>query len=125
LKKSAGTRLIPACVALLVALGGCAFQEKIDNLVVDDIAPALVKDGTYRGVERILPVTASVRVTVSGGRITDIALRSHIHGPDHGAEAILPRVIEAQSLRVDAVAGATYSSRVVRKAIERALRKGL
>lgn len=125
MKKSADAHLMLACAAMVAALGGCAFQEKIDKLVVDNVSPALVRDGTYRGSERILPVTASVRVTVSGGRITDIALLSHLHGPDHGADAILPRVIEAQSLQVDAVAGATFSSKVVRKAIERALRKGL
>jgi len=84
-----------------------------------------VKDGTYEGSEKIFPVTASVRVTVSAGRISDIVMLSHSHGPNHGADAILPRVIEAQSLGVDAVSGATYSSKVVRKAVENALRKGL
>jgi uncharacterized protein with FMN-binding domain len=34
-------------------------------------------------------------------------------------------VIEAQSLSVDAVSGSTYSSKVVLKAIELALKKGL
>ena len=123
--KSGGVRLFLAAAAMLFVLGGCGFDVKINKLVIENVDPARVKDGIYRGVERILPVTASVRVTVSGGRITDIALVSHLHGPDHGADAILPRVIEAQSLQVDAVAGATYSSKVVRKAIERALTKGL
>jgi uncharacterized protein with FMN-binding domain len=123
--KFAGTRLVLAAAAVLAVLGGCAFAEKIDKLVIENVDPARVKDGTYEGAERILPVTASVRVTVSGGRITDVALLSHLHGPDHGADALLPRVLETQSLRVDAVSGSTYSSKVVRKAIERALSKGL
>jgi uncharacterized protein with FMN-binding domain len=38
---------------------------------------------------------------------------------------MLPRVIDAQSLAVDAVSGSTYSSKVVLKAIETALKKGL
>jgi uncharacterized protein with FMN-binding domain len=50
---------------------------------------------------------------------------SHGHGPNHGADALLPRVIDAQSLAVDAVSGSTYSSKVVLKAIETALKKGL
>jgi uncharacterized protein with FMN-binding domain len=62
---------------------------------------------------------------VSAGRITEIVMLSHTHGPNHGADAILPRVVEAQSLVVDAVSGSTYSSKVVRKAIEIALKKGL
>jgi len=61
---------------------------------------------------------------VHGGAVTDIVLVRHFHGPDHGAEEILGRVVEAQSLRVDAVSGSTYSSKVVLAAIETALRKG-
>ena len=118
-------RLAILCAVALATLGGCAFVEKIDKLTIADIDPGLVKDGTYTGSVRILPVTASVRVTVSAGRITDIALLSHSHGPDHGADDILPRVLAAQSLQVDAVAGSTYSSKVVRKAIELALTRGL
>ena len=118
-------RLCAACAAALLALGGCAFVEKIDKLVIEDVQPCRVRDGSYQASVRILPVTASVRVTVSGGRITDIDLLSHSHGPDHGADEILPRLIDAQSLMVDAVSGSTYSSKVVRKAVELALKKGL
>jgi uncharacterized protein with FMN-binding domain len=118
-------RLSIACVVVLVALGGCAFVGKIEKLRIESIDPGRVKDGVYEGSEKILPVTATVRVTVSAGRITGIEMLSHMHGPNHGADAILPRVIEMQSLTVDAVSGSTYSSKVVRKAIEDALRKGL
>ena len=125
MKKSKTIRLSLACAGALLALGSCAFVEKINKLTIDNVAVNQVKDGTYEGSEKIVPVTASVRVTVSAGRISDIVMLSHSHGPNHGADAILPRVIEAQSLEVDAVSGATYSSKVVRKAIENALRKGL
>ena len=123
--KKAGLRLWAACAAALLALAGCGFVEKIDSLAIEDVEPSLVRDGTYTAAVRILPVTASVRVTVSGGRITAIDMRRHTHGPDHGADAILPRIVEAQSTQVDAVAGSTYSSKVVRKAVELALKKGL
>jgi uncharacterized protein with FMN-binding domain len=121
----AGRRLCAVCAAALLALAGCAFVEKIDGLVIEDVEPSRVRDGTYAAAVNILPVTASVRVTVSGGRITGIVMTRHTHGPDHGADAILPWIVEAQSTRVDAVAGATYSSKVVRKAVELALKKGL
>jgi uncharacterized protein with FMN-binding domain len=122
--KSKNFRQALVCLAALVMLGGCAFTQKINKLTIDN-AVNQVKDGTYEGSTEIFPVTASVRVTVSGGRITDIVMLSHGHGPNHGADAILPRVIAAQSLAVDAVTGSTYSSKVVRKAIETALKKGL
>jgi uncharacterized protein with FMN-binding domain len=125
MKISKTARLCAACAAALLALGGCSFVEKINALVIEDVRPERVRDGSYEASVRILPVTASVRVTVSGGKITAIALLSHSHGPDHGADAILPRIVEAQSLQVDAVSGSTYSSKVVRKAVELALKKGL
>lgn len=117
-------RILVACAAVAVLAGGCGFEEKIGNLAIDDLDIATVKDGTYTGTVRILPVTAKVRVTVNGGAVTDIVLVRHFHGPDHGAGQILGRVLEAQSLRVDVVSGATYSSKVVLAAIEAALRKG-
>jgi uncharacterized protein with FMN-binding domain len=123
--KSRKLRQALVCIAALAILGGCAFTQKINKLTIDTVALNQVKDGTYEGSTEIFPVTASVRVTVSGGRITDIVMLSHGHGPNHGADAILPRVIAAQSLTVDAVTGSTYSSKVVRKAIETALKKGL
>lgn len=123
--KSKGFRLLLACIAAVFILGGCAFTQKINKLTIENVSVAQVKDGTYEGAEDIFPVTASVRVTVSGGKITDIVMISHGHGPGHGADSILPRVIAAQSLAVDAVTGATYSSKVVLKAIETALKKGL
>ncbi len=92
-------RILLACTAAVVLAGGCAFVEKIEQLTIDDIDVAAVRDGEYTGTVRILPVTAKVRVAVKDGAITGIDLVRHFHGPDHGAEQILGRVIEAQSLR--------------------------
>jgi uncharacterized protein with FMN-binding domain len=124
MRRTRGLRILPACAAACVLLAGCGFARKIEQLAIDDIAVASVRDGTYTGTVRILPVTAKVRVTVKDGAITGIDLVRHFHGPDHGAEGILVRVMERQSLRVDAVSGSTYSSKVVLKAIESALKKG-
>jgi uncharacterized protein with FMN-binding domain len=94
-------------------------------MVVQDVPLSAVADGTYWGAQRNFPVTAKVEVTVQAGRITDIRLRRHFHGPGHGAETILAQVLSAQSLQVDAISGATYSSKVVLKAIETALRTSM
>jgi uncharacterized protein with FMN-binding domain len=117
-------RILLAGAAAAVLLAGCGFVKKIERFTIDDVDVATVRDGEYRGVVRILPVTATVRVAVTAGAITGIDLLRHFHGPDHGAEQILGRVIERQSLAVDAVSGSTYSSKVVLKAIELALKKG-
>jgi uncharacterized protein with FMN-binding domain len=65
-----------------------------------------------------------VRATVSGGRIASIEILKHFNGQGKPAEAIVPRVVEAQSLGVDTVSGATHSSLTILKAIENALKKG-
>jgi uncharacterized protein with FMN-binding domain len=111
-------------IALVLSLAGC-FIADVQKLVVYDISPTEVRDGTYEGEQRNDPITAKVEVVVKTGAITAIKVLEHSYGPGHGAEAITDRVIAAQSLNVDAVSGATLSSKVMLKAIEAALIKGL
>ena len=116
---------ILVCIVCCVCFTGCEFIEEIERLTIEDIAVGEVKDGTYEGEQSNVPVTARVEINVKDGRITDIILLGHSHGPGHGADEIIDRVMEKQSLKVDAVTGATYSSKVVLKAIEKALRRGV
>ena len=113
-----------AIAITLLSLTACDPVEEIATIVVEPVDPAAVSDGTYRGVERHFPVTAVVDVTVLSGRIEDVRIVRHFHGPDHGAEPIADRVVEQQTLEVDAISGSSYSSIVILKAIERALREG-
>jgi len=84
-----------------------------------------VADGVYEGAAFLLPVSVRVRATVSGGRIASIDLLKHFNGQGKPAEAIIGRVIEAQSLGVDTVSGATHSSLTILTAIQNALEKGI
>jgi uncharacterized protein with FMN-binding domain len=117
--------IILVCITASLYFMGCDFIEEIEKLTIEDITVRDVKDGTYEGDQSNVPVTAKVRVTVKEGRITDIELLGHSHGPGHGADEILDRVMAQQSLKVDAITGATYSSKVVLKAIEKALKQGM
>ena len=69
---------------------------------------------------------ASVEVTVEGGQITDLAITS-ADGEDSAylsnAEAIIPKIIEAQSADVDTISGATFSSTGIRNAAQEAIEK--
>jgi uncharacterized protein with FMN-binding domain len=112
-------------LALVLLLSSCDFQKRVDAIAIEDIALSKVADGSYVAAENFFPVTAKVRVEVKAGRIEGIAVLAHSHGPKHGADALVARVIEKQSLGVDAISGSTYSSKVMLKAIEDALRKGL
>ena len=76
---------LAAALALGAGLSACSGLEELAGMVVQDVPLSAVADGTYRGAQRNFPVTAEVEVTVQAGRITDIRLRRHFHGPGHGA----------------------------------------
>lgn len=100
-----------------------AYTEKVARIEIADVDFASVGDGTYVGSEDTGLVAADVRVTVEGGVVTAIDLLRHENGRGEKAESVVDSVLAAQSLQVDAVSGATGSSKVILKAIERALKK--
>ena len=63
-----------------------------------------------------------LEVIVKEKQITEIKIIKHTNGQGGEAEAILDTVIDAQSLQVDVISGATYSSKVILLAIEDALK---
>ena len=119
------TILALVCAASILSFGGCKDLDAIDAITIDTIDLSAVRDGDYEAYQDFKLVTARVLVSVRAGKILDIKLTEHSHGPNHGAEAILDRVRAGQSLMVDVVSGSTGSSKVVLKAIEAALKKGL
>lgn len=139
LNDSAGLRavqrmlVVAVGVAITVLASGCAqyftfktAQEVFNNTVVDNIDFHSIKDGTYTGYCDMILVNALVRVTVLNGAITDIDLLEHFHnGKDkYDGSKVIDRIIEKQSLTVDCISGATYSSRTILKATQRALLVG-
>ena len=81
----------------------------------------LYVDGVYEG-------EGTVRVTVSGGAVTDIEVTEH-GGEDPAyymlAEAVVDNAIAAQSADVDGASGATFSSAGLRQAIAQALEQAV
>jgi uncharacterized protein with FMN-binding domain len=82
-----------------------------------------VEDGIYTGSEDGGIVKASVEVTIKDHVITDITILSHDCGLGKPAEVIIEDIIEGNSLEVDTVSGATYSSDVIRMAVYNAVTK--
>lgn len=76
-----------------------------------------IQDGVYSGSYTAAPVSAEVSVTVKDHIITEIQIMKHINGQGASAEIMTDRVIESQSLQIDSVTGATYSSKVILLAI--------
>ncbi len=118
--------ILGAALAVFAAGSACGEEKtKPDDLVVSNVNVSAVRDGTYEGEQLTKLVTAKVEVVVASGSIVSIKVLKHRHGPLHGADAIADRVVAAQSLEVDGVSGATTSSKVMLKAIENALEKGM
>lgn len=101
-----------------------SFETKLNAIQISDVDLSQVADGVYTGSADAEIIRAEVRVTVRDGRIAKVELLRHDTGRGQAAEAITGRVEQAQSLKVDVVTGATYSSKVILKAIERALTGG-
>lgn len=95
--------------------------EQLTSLTISDIDLSTLEDGTYKGSYKVFPIDVEVRVTMENHRIAGIDLVKHTNGQGASAEIIPGKVVDAQSLEVDAVSGATYSSKVILKAIENAL----
>ncbi|NCB42947.1 MAG: FMN-binding protein [Clostridia bacterium] len=120
---------IIVCVILLLATGiGLKFlmavqdyKSTISEIDIKSINLEEVEDGRYIGYYDASFVKAEVSVDIKDHRITDITLLQHVNGRGGPAEAIIPEVIKSQSLQVDAVSGATSSSKVILKAIEIAI----
>ena len=115
-----GGRAIAALlVALSMALGGC----KMAPIIGGPLEGPKLADGVYTGSSRNGPNKAEVRVTVRGGRIAEVELVKHFASSrGHKADAVIPRrIVERQSTDVDAVSGATNSSRVIMNAAHEAL----
>ncbi|GHV21003.1 hypothetical protein FACS189494_05740 [Spirochaetia bacterium] len=115
-------KFIIAVAAAAVLISSCV---NLDDIVINNPQIGNARDGTYRGESKVGPVRVTLDVTVLKGAIKDIALIRHFNGMGTKAEVIIPKVIEAQSLNVDAVSGATASSKAILQAIDRALEQSL
>lgn len=123
------TGFVLIVVIAVVAFGVQAHLEaKLEELAAEsirDIDFTKLADGVYTGSYKQFPVAAEVRVTVSGHKVTRIELMKHDNGQGGPAEVLPDKVVESQKLNVDVVTGATYSSKVILKAIENALSSAL
>ncbi|MHB1485638.1 MAG: FMN-binding protein [Saccharofermentanales bacterium] len=98
--------------------------KKLSALEISDLDVSSLKDGTYTGKYSAFPVSAEVKVYISNHKIDKIDLISHVNGQGSSAEAIPGQIVQKQKVNVDIVSGATYSSKVIMKAVENALTGG-
>lgn len=99
------------------------YKEKVKNIVINDVNLENKEDGQYFGEYDVNFISAKVEVDIKDKKISDIKLIEHKNERGAKAEVIPERVVNSQSLKVDAVSGATNSSKVILKAIQNALDK--
>ncbi len=92
---------------------------------VTDVDMKKVPDGIYYGGYKAFPIEVEVSVKVADNKITGITLLKHVNGQGGAAEIITDKIVKANSLQVDIISGATYSSKVILKAVEAALESSL
>lgn len=117
--------IILLCTILFVLIGVSLYLKMLVNdvnsITVSNLNMANITDGIYVGEYSITPVYAEVEVSVTEHEITSIKIIGRKNGLGGKAEKIVDDVISRQSLEVDAVSGATVSSKCIIKAIENAL----
>lgn len=110
-------------IGLLVSallLFGCA-----ETLIIGaPLGDAGLVDGIYEGSYSGGPNSAVVKVQIKNDSIVNIEIVTHRAWKGRKAESsILKRIIKNQSTDVDAVTGATNSSRVLMNAVQKAIEK--
>ena len=84
-----------------------------------------LKDGKYQGNGTGFKGNVKAEVVVSGGKISGINILENVDDAPYfdKAKTLIPSIISKQSLKVDSISGATYSSNGIKSAVKDALKK--
>ncbi|MGL5352677.1 MAG: FMN-binding protein [Clostridium sp.] len=128
--------IIILTVVHIVEVGGFVGINRVLDSVKSDLkieqplekdGKAIYKDGVYEGVGYGYRPNLKVEVTIKGGSIDSVSIKSH---NEVGQRFYLPafdslpkEIVEKQTTEVDMISGATYSSRGIIQAVDDALSK--
>ncbi|MBN2851274.1 MAG: FMN-binding protein [Clostridia bacterium] len=123
MKKLIISLLVILLIIILAIAGVYLFSDVLnaDKIIVNEIDLTDIEDGSYEGTYETPLVKATVRVNIISSNIVKIDLLRHENGLGKKAESILFDVARNNSVLVDTISGATYSSKVILKAIENAI----
>ncbi|MGM0462202.1 MAG: FMN-binding protein [Fibrobacterota bacterium] len=99
--------------------------ESLDSAEITAIDFTDIRDGIYAGRAARLPISAQVEMHVKDGHLNNMNIFIRRSTRRAETQETARRVIQNQTLDVDVVSGATYSSVLILKAMEDALKKGL
>ena len=98
---------------------------KESQAIGSEVSTDSLKDGEYEGTATGYGGPLTVRITIKGGKLTDIKVVSHTETPEYfsRASAVIGKILNSGNVNVDSVSGATISSNAIKKAVADALRK--
>jgi len=114
-----GAVLVILCVGL-----GLLLSCRTTDVGCGPLPATGLADGVYEGTGTNMPVKVVARVTLKDQRVVGIELLKHRTWRGGAAAKAIPnRIIQKQSTKVDAVTGATISSRAIMRAVQAAVAK--
>lgn len=109
-------------VALGLMISNKVMLENVRNMPIKNVELTSLKDGTYYGEEKAGHYTYKVKVTVEGHMIVAIEdLDSRTSPYVEYARGVFRKILKEQKVDIDAVSGATTTSKAFMKAVENAL----
>ena len=105
-------------IFMVVKQGGEVKQLPFGTIDISQVA-----DGIYHGSAKTTLVAAGVEVVAKDGALQSIRITHHQNGLGKAAESITDMMVHKNTLDVDAVSGATVSSKVIQSAVYQALMK--
>ena len=100
------------------------YKQAVEEITFEEINISDVSDGVYIGEYDVNFIYAKVEVTVENGEIKSVHILEHRQERGKAAESVTDKIVDEQKIDVDAIAGATNSSTVIKKAVENALKNG-
>lgn len=117
--------LLVVVVVVLIGISMLkSITEELEHVSRIEIPPVdlnTIDDGTYIGSYETTVIHVKVEVIITNHHIVSITILEHQSGQGQPAEVIIDDVIDQQTLSVDLISGATYSSKVILLAIADAL----
>lgn len=122
--------LIIIIVVVVIAIGifsslmicNTAEMKRVRAMPINEVDLSSISDGIYIGDYSYGGFTYEVEVKVKDHKIENIkVLKNRNTSHAKKAEGVIEKILQAQSLKVDAVSGATTTSKALLKAIENAL----
>lgn len=127
-KKVKGLLLIG--LAVVVLLGGVGlfyykrtsdYKKAVQAIHVTEPDLTKIEDGEYVGEHDVDFIRAKVKVEVMNHQFKSIKMLEHHNDRGKKADVLPEKMLNQQKIKVDAISGATNSSKVIQKAVEKAL----